>query len=311
MSEHVEEHQPPRAVSEGPELPHGITMTEIRAQVASARRRVIEPKLGTEYASRFADEVESIVLEQAWIHVRDGVYDPDRAPLAYWVLRIADLRTRDQIKKITRGRGWRSEKLFAEHPEKSTTEQMEEALHRSHRGTEPDHAALYAEVEADKVWLHPILVACGQVMDHRKFLRAYFVYFRFDGSVNVAAEHLAQDPAHLRVCVRDFRTHLKVIHHAQQAHWAGATGTLNEVIDCLPEEDEAGGHRRRIAEAAKAWAERGNSLAAVPVEFVVWHTGDSYNTIRQRLGEVLTLLQVAFTVITRRATEPAATQETT
>lgn len=295
MSEH--DSRPPP--DDGHTLPYGITMEEIRDRVREARYRVVEPKLGTSLASRLAEDVEQEVLVQVWKTVREGKFDPEKSPLGYWAARIADYRTRDLLKKVRNPRRWEGERLMSEHPNKSVDRQMEEALHEAERGREADHVTIYAELEADRAWLYPLLTTCVQVMDQRKFYRAYLVYFKFDGEVKLAAEHLQQDPAHLRACVRTFRVHLQTVHQALMASRAGAKGTMAEMIDCLPEQDESGGHRRAIAEALHAWVHAGRSLPEVTVEFVAEYTGYQFHTVRQRIGEVLTLLRVAYTVLSR------------
>lgn len=294
--------------SDDEQLPHGITMDEISRQVVRARERVIEPKMGYSLASRFADDVVSRLFEEVWQTVRNGKFDPSKAPLGFWVLRIADLRTRDKLRKINNPRRWEGEQLMREHPEKSIDQQLEEAAHSSIRGREVDHAALYAELEAERAWLYPLMSTCVQVMDQRKFYRAYLVFFKFDGDINLASEHLHLDPGKLRACTRMFRVHLQVIHHALSAYQDGATGTVSDLIWCLPNHDEAGGHRRAIAEAISVWVGRGRKVSDVETEFVGWFTGYRFHTVRQRLPEVLTLMNLAFTVITASPTDPA-TQE--
>lgn len=79
MSEHIISRDPRPPDDEA--LPHGITMEEIRDRVREARRRVVERKLGPSLASRFADDVESEVFERVWKTVRDGIFDPQKAPL--------------------------------------------------------------------------------------------------------------------------------------------------------------------------------------------------------------------------------------
>lgn len=304
MSEHMTRPDPDSEV-----LPHGISAEEIYQRVKDARRRVIEPKLGSSLASRLADDVESEVFEQVWLTVRDGKFDPEKSPLGFWVARIADLRTRDLLKRVRNPRRWEGERLMSERPDKSVDRQMEEALHLAERDNEPDHVTAYAEVEADRAWLYPLLTTCVHVMDQRKFSRAYLVFFKFDGDVKSASEYLRQDPAHLRACVRTFRIHLQVIHRALSAARAGATGTVQQMIDCLPEHDEAGGHRRPIAEAVLAWIHAGGALPDVEVDFIAEHTGYRFHTVRQRLGEVLTLLRVAFTVMDRNRQQADAQEE--
>ena len=301
MSEHTTTAEQPRP-PEG-DLPHGITFTELRNEVRAARRRVIDPMLKS-HASRFGDNVESETLEGVWRTVAEGKFNPELGSLTYWVAMTARRRALDELRQINGASSWKSDKLFRPHPEKTVDQQMEESLHHAERSDSPDHAELYAEIEAVRTWLSPVLKTCVSVMDQRKFFRAYMCFFKFDGNPIIAAETMGvDDPAAIRACVREFKVHLQVIHQALQAKKEGRRATLSTMIDCLPGTDEAGGHRRRIGEAAKAWVAAGHSFSTVSVEFVVEHTGDSYNTIRQRLGEVLTLLRVAYTVITSSAEE--------
>lgn len=298
MSEHTTTAEQPRPPEDTAELPHGITLTEIRNEVAKVRRLVINPKLGV-HASRFGDNVESETLFAVWKTVAEGKFNPKLSPLGYWVRMTAERKVLDELRQITTASSWKSDQLFRAHPDKSVDLQMEEAIHHSARSSEPDAAELYAEIEAIRVWLLPVLKTCTSVMDQRKFFRAFMCYFRFDGDPVAAADALgASAPAHIRANVREFKVHMQVIHQALQAKGEGRPGSLRTMIDCLPQADEAGGHRRRIGEAVRAWVSTGQPFSAVTVDFVVEHTGDSYNTIRQRLGEVLNLLRVAYTVIT-------------
>lgn len=301
MSEHTTTAEQPRPPEE--ELPHGITFTQLRNEVHAARRRIINPMLG-QHASRFGDNVESNTLFGVWQTVAEGKFNPELGSLTHWVEMTARRRATDELRQINVASSWKSDKLFRPHPEKTVDQQMEESLHHAERSNGPDPAELYAEIEAVRSWLAPVLKTCVSVMDQRKFFRAYMCWFKFDDNPVLAAEKMGvDDPASIRACMREFKVHLQVIHQALRAKEEGRRATLTTMIDCLPGTDEAGGHRRRIGEAAKAWVRAGNSFSTVPVGFVVEHTGDSYNTIRQRLGEVLTLLRVAYTVITSTAEE--------
>lgn len=278
----------------------GVPPEEILAAAKVAEQQVITRMLGAN--PRFSREIGDITQQTilaAWWGVEQGKFDPEKAPLTAWVKSIAKHKTLDHLRRAQRPGAWQAEGLMSDTPEKTATRQMEEAKHRELRGTETDHAELYAEVEADRVWLKPILMVTVQTLDERKFFIAYLVHFKFDGSVSLAAEHLADTEEQIRKAVRMFRLHMQVISNALKAQRAGARGTIRDLIDCLPGDGEAGSHMRRIAEAIEAWTHQGHPISTVTREFICEHTGFRHNTVRQRIKTVLTLLRVANTVITR------------
>lgn len=323
MSEHTTTAHPPPDPEIG-RFRHGITDIQIRNEVRAARDTVIEPILRG-HASRFADNVESVVMEQVWRHVTNGTYDPEKSSLRFWVRRIAKNRARDELKRITRSRSWQSEQLIAEHPEKTVEQQMEENIYHQHaaRGSSEDHAGYYAEIEADKIQVESVLVIVKEVMDTLTYDRAYYCIYNDSGhSFQEAAERFGHDPAYLRYCVRSLQSYAIVVSRAQEAvrkahsevyaaaaeegrqpsdeELAAATAKVDSItgwVACLPTEGEAGGFRERIGTAIIDWVRHGGTARNVPAEFVADFTGDAFHTVRQRLGEVKSLLYAAHRAI--------------
>lgn len=280
---------------------------EIMEAARIARDTVIRQMLNSRY-SRYVDDIYGETVKAAWVGVTKGAYDPEKAPLTAWVKAIARHKTLDLLRAIKRRSTWQGESLMTSTEQKTADQRMEEALNDQTRG-EPDHAELYAEIEADRVWLKPLLSVTVQVLDERKFFNAYLVYFKYHGSIADAAEHLDASEDQLRKAVRQLRLHMQVISNAMVAQRNGARGTVRDLINCLPSDGEAGAHMRRIAQAIEAWTLTGEVIGTVTQDFICEHTGFSHNTVRQRIKDVLILLRVAYTVITRVPVEEYAAEK--
>lgn len=292
MQEQTTHQQPPDAGA-GQEA---FTAEELTAAVQVATKRIIRKQLRV-YGldERWAEDVAGEVIASAW-QARHQ-FDPQLGVLQAWISRIAQRRCADRVEKEVKRNGT----LLAADRDaegRSVDEQLDIAAAKAAaaRGEVDDIAVEVAEKMAVDSWLTPVMAVTSKVMDERAYKCGFLTYTRFDGSIKDAAEAFGLPTARVREFKRSLELHAQVVMRAfmAQDRLAGAPPRVQDLVDCLPEEDQPGAWTRRMAEAIASWP---GKASTVTVEHVQAHTGWTYDTSRQYLNYARRLLQVAWSVI--------------